>query len=372
VRVAVISPFYSVGGAENYSWNLSVKLSQLNNTVTLFVNSEKTEEQYLSKNLKITYLKSMISPVDPGNPFSVKLVRELAKEHYDVIHVHQLFSFFNISSSLIGRIRKTPTILTDHGGGWRLAAMPHICAEFPSAFAAVSYFSLRWMLHFAPKKASCVIYGGVDTNVFYPDNNVDELKRQLNLESSRIILCLGRVLPHKGIDILIRAFRFLPTDVNLLIVGPVSDYEYFTHLKALSNRFCPKKVIFTGYIKSSELREYYNVCDIFVQPSVYYDYQRRFHRFSELLGLTKFEAMACEKPVIVSRVGGLPEKITEGIHGYVVEPGNSKKLADSINSLLSDSALMKKMGHTGLLFVQKHLTWDNVAKRFLDFCKSIH
>ena len=170
MKIALVSPFHSLGGGESYSLNLARALSQSGNDVTFLVNSGKTKAgtcEYIGK-LRIEYMKSEILRVDPGNPLSFSLIKGLVADDFGIIHIHQMYSFFNFASSLTGKIKRTPTVLTDHGGGWRLAAIPHICANIPDAFAAVSEFSLKQMLYFAPKKrkVSRVVYGGVNTNVF--------------------------------------------------------------------------------------------------------------------------------------------------------------------------------------------------------------
>lgn len=371
MKIALVSPFEALGGAESYSLNLAKALSQLNNSVTLYTNSDKTWERSSSKNLKTRYVQSRVLPVDPGNPASITLIKELLKENYDIIHAHQMYSFFNLSSSFSGWIKRIPTILTDHGGGWRLAAFPHVSANFPKGFAAVSDFSLSQMLRFAPSKRefSRVVYGGVNTNVFQPNRKNDQLSERLDLGDNRTILCLGRVLPHKGVDVVIRAFRLLPPDTKLLVVGQILDGEYLRYLKALTSKYCKGRVNFIGPINDDKLPEYYNLCDVFVQSSLYFDYRGNYHRFPELLGLAKLEAMACAKPVVVSRVGGLPEKIIHGINGYIFEPGNEEQLAYFINMLLPDQALRKKVGANGLITIQSDLTWDKVAKHNLEFYK---
>lgn len=81
--------------------------------------------------------------------------------------------------------------------------------------------------------------------------------------------------------------------------------------------------------------------------------------------------MACGKPVIVSKTGGLPEKITPGVNGFVFEPGNEHQLAYYINELLSDAPLKKKMGAEALAMVQRDLTWHHVALRVMKLYTSL-
>jgi len=362
----------SNGGAETYSLNLASKLSQLNNEVNVYANFREDISFEIIKNLKVDYVKTILFSKNPGNPFSLELIQKLMSQNYDIIHVHQLLTSFNIASSVIGRLRNIPIVLTDHGGGWKFfAAFPQICAKFPNAFSAVSNFSLQWLLHFAPGKQNCVTYAGVDTEVFNPNYDVQKLKQDLDLHGFGTVLSVCRILPGKGLEVLIKAFSRLNKDNKLLIVGPIHDLEYFNYLKDLANRMCPGRICFTGAVKASDLPYYYNLCDVYVQPSVYVDLYGRYHRFSELLGIAKFEAMSCGKPVIVSKTGGLPEKISVGINGFVFDPGNDRQLAFYLDNLLSDDSLRIKMGAENSKMVRRDLTWDKVALQTIKLYRSL-
>ena len=96
-------------------------------------------------------------------------------------------------------------------------------------------------------------------------------------------------MPGKGFDTLIRAFRFLPQNTKLLIAGPVHDLAYYEYLRSMAGETCPGKVLFLGVVSVEDLPKLYNLCDVFVQPSLYYDYLGRYHPSSELLGLSKLE-----------------------------------------------------------------------------------
>lgn len=367
MRIALISLIHSVGGAERYSLNLATAISKLDHSITLYVNSEKTTTEIITDNLTIKKICSKEIFIDPGNPISGALIKTLLKEKNDIFHVHQMNTFFNLISSSVGRLKGVPVVLTDHGGGWRLAAIPYIPANFPTSFAAVSKFSLNHILRFAPTKRdfSRVVYGGVDTSIFYPKTQNYELKKRLGLQNNRILLCLGRLFAHKGFDVAIKSLSLLPSDVRLLVVGQVIDNKYLFYLKSLVDKYCKGRVLFIGEVNDQKLPEYYNLCDIFIQPSVYFDYLGNYRRLPELLGLSRLEAMACEKPVIVSRVGGLPEKIQHGINGYIFEQRDYKELATYLKILLSDVVLRRKIARNGLLTVQKELTWEKIAKNNL-------
>lgn len=357
------------GGMGVFSLNLSIELARQGNMVTLVLGSDDNRKQSLSANLNIEYVKTIKFPFDTRIPQA--LFKKLAQSSYDVIHVHQFFTSFSFISCVAGRLRKVPCIVTDHGGGeniWRAIHVP--LARSVNAFAAVSEFSLRSLLRLGPsmcaRKNSRVVYGGVDPTLFHPDYNVEHLKQELDLDRSRVILAVGRLLPQKGVDVLIRALGLLPSDTRLLVVGAVYDREYFRYLVTLSEKMFPRRVIFLGEVEAEKLAELYNICDVFVQSSVYYDYKGRHHPLPELLGLTKLEAMACRKPVIVSDVGGLPELIVDGKNGYVFSAGDKKELAQKLHYLLENDEARKKIGQEGFSLVNSKFTWKAVAKRVIN------
>lgn len=90
-----------------------------------------------------------------------------------------------------------------------------------------------------------------------------------------------------------------------------------------------------------ELAKYYQNCDIFVAPSLH-----------ETFGLIYLEAMSYGKPVIGTKVGGIPEVIKEGETGLLVPPGNSQALAEAILYLLKNDLLRKKMGENTRMHVR--------------------
>lgn len=378
MKIAVVSSSFNlthsidnlVGGGETYSIKLSIALAKSSNKVTLFMGGKEAYTYDFNRNLAIRYLATAWLPFDTNIP--LELLNHLMAGSYDVIHVHQLLTAYNILASVAGKLRRTPVVLTDHGGGLRMLALtPGFCARLPGGFAAVSNFSLNRLLRLAGEKKHAVLYGGVDTDQFHPKYNTDRLNQSLQLEGFYVVLCVGRVLPHKGLDTLIRAFRFLPPNTKLLVAGPISDLTYYKHLKMLASRICPKRAIFLGMVSPEELPRLYNVCDVFAQPSVYYDYLGNYHASSELLGLTKLEAMACSKPVVVTNVGGLPELIMHGKNGYIVTAGNEKELAERISELLADENSRRKMGDQGLMLIRERCTWTSVANNVLRFYGSL-
>ena len=130
--------------------------------------------------------------------------------------------------------------------------------------------------------------------------------------------------------------------IKFLIVGP---FKYMFHegnsisnyakllLNLVRKYDLQKRVIFTDAVPRSDLPKFYAACDVFVLPSVY-----------EAMPMVLVEAMSAGKPLIGSKVGGIPEIIKEGKNGLLFEPMNFKKLAEMILILMEDEKLRSKMG----------------------------
>ena len=180
------------------------------------------------------------------------------------------------------------------------------------------------------------------------------------------VLFVGRLTPHKGVDVLIRA---LPPDARLTVIGsegqdpspPESDYP-----KLLRTLAAGRPVEFLGAIDDDELARRYRTASVLVIPSVERTCYGRRIAVSELLGLVALEAMASGTPVIASRVGGLPEIVEDGVTGYLVPPGDVASLRRRISDVLDDPAMAAELGSNARERVVTELSWDRCAERCLE------
>jgi len=358
-----------IGGAETYAVSLAKEVADLGHSVSLITASKAGNGHFqYDKNLKITGLKTdPLTSFGGKDPFSTQIIPHIVKEHFDVIHLHQIFNGFTVASTLASKLMRIPIFATDHGGGALFyRALSQVCANMPDAFITVSESSLRYLKGLAPRKRAFVAYGGVNTRAFHPDYDVSALRRSLNLDNYKVVLCVGRLLSCKGFDVAIKAMRNLPRDTKLVIVGPVFDPEYYRYLLQLGQGL-GERLQFIGHVSDDDLPKYYNLCDVFVRSSVNLDCFGHYYNFPELLGLVKLEAMACGKPVVVSDVGGLGELVQNGKNGFVYHGGDDLALAKALEVILSDDVLREKMGHNGLEMVRERFSWRVVASKVVEF-----
>jgi glycosyltransferase involved in cell wall biosynthesis len=171
------------------------------------------------------------------------------------------------------------------------------------------------------------------------------------------VLYVGRIMRHKGIDVLIDA---LPPGSGLDVVGRVYDPEYHALLR---ERAQGKDVRFVHDASDDVVAEHYRRALVTVLPSVYDDVFGGHWDRPELLGGVLQESMATGTPVICTAVGGMPEVVRDGESGFVVPPNDPAALRAAIETLACDPALRRRLGETGRAGVR---SWDAAAREMLE------
>jgi phosphatidylinositol alpha-1,6-mannosyltransferase len=209
---------------------------------------------------------------------------------------------------------------------------------------------------------------GVDTQVYRPDPEGRALVRKRHGLSDRpTVVCVSRLVPRKGQDMLIRALpairRQVP-DAALLVVGGGRDADRLAKLARDSG--VAEDVIFTGSVSWEELPAHYVAGDVFAMPCR----TRGGGLDVEALGIVFLEASACGLPVVAGRSGGSPEAVREGVTGYVVDGRDVDSLADRIGGLLADLDAAAAMGQAGRDWISAQWRWEITADRLQDLLHS--
>ena len=118
-------------------------------------------------------------------------------------------------------------------------------------------------------------------------------------------------------------------------------------------------------MQDENLVTHYQEALVTVQPSVYEDCFGNRTDVPELLGLSVLESMACGTPVIVTKVGSLPEIVEDGVTGFIVPPNNPQAISEKVNDLMQHPSRAIDMGRRAREAVLKRFTWDKVADRCL-------
>jgi glycosyltransferase involved in cell wall biosynthesis len=210
-----------------------------------------------------------------------------------------------------------------------------------------------------PRKITIVPCGFNPDEFHVIDKATARKKLQLNKDES-ILLQLGRMVPRKGVDNVIRSLSKMNgrrNNVRLLVVGGESDIpdELLTpeigRLKRIAiEENVSEHVIFTGRKRRDILKYFYAAADVFITTPWY-----------EPFGITPLEAMACGTPVIGANVGGIKYSVSDGKTGFLVPPNDPSALARKIEQLIFDPRLMAIMKNNAVKHVNKYFTWRSVA-----------
>jgi D-inositol-3-phosphate glycosyltransferase len=219
---------------------------------------------------------------------------------------------------------------------------------------------LTKLYHARPERLR-IVPCGVDRRRFHPVGR-DRARTVLKLHPHvPTLLQLGRLVPRKGVEDVIRALAELRTrhgvTARLLVVGGESDLPdetatpYLRQLRELSEALDVRSLVtFVGRRGGDILRYYYSAADAFVTTPWY-----------EPFGITPLEAMACGTPVIGSRVGGIKYSVIEGETGFLVPPRDPATIADRAAVLCTNAALRERMSCSAVARVRCHFRWRDVA-----------
>ena len=200
-------------------------------------------------------------------------------------------------------------------------------------------------------------------------NKRKEIRRQLQIEENEVvILYCGAIVPEKGVAYLARAFSRLNAKypkLHLVLAGSrclwkpeigtraeYNDKRYEQEVQTiLTDASLSEKVHFLGLVSPVEMPAIYFASDIVVVPSI----------CREGFGLVALEAMALERPVIASNIGGLPEIVTPG-SGLLVTPGDTAELEQALAYLVNNPDLRQAIGQQAVQTARR-FTWEAAAKR---------
>lgn len=207
-----------------------------------------------------------------------------------------------------------------------------------------------------------IIPNGVNINKFCPrtlNKNIRAWKIGKD-NSSHLILYVGRIVPEKGLNILIDAIPLISKEVpniKVIIAGKApktlmssEDYLNFLKRKIIKHNI-NNKVVFAGFIRDEILPYIYNISDLVVNSSFY-----------EPVGLSILEAMASGKPVVATEASGIRDYIRQYKAGIIVKIGDIEQLSEAIIKLLLDRDMRFKMGVNGRKCVEEHFNWQKIAK----------
>jgi phosphatidylinositol alpha-1,6-mannosyltransferase len=201
---------------------------------------------------------------------------------------------------------------------------------------------------------------GVDVDAYSPQVDRHLIRARHHLADRPVIVCVSRLVPRKGQDVLIRALPLIRRAVPDAALLLVSGGPYRPTLERLARETgVERDVVFTGAVSWAELPAHYAAGDVFAMPCR----TRRRGLDVEGLGIVYLEASATGLPVVAGDSGGAPDAVREGETGFVVPGRAVAAVADRITNLLLDPALAARMGAAGRAWVEAEWRWETQADR---------
>jgi len=384
-KVCFISPEYwpLTGGTGSYVYYLSNELLKNGYKIYVVTGADQTQDIHVNPQLDVSFLKTPKTPIVKsfmlaGNSYrKLRGVRDTAT--IDVTHPQlPLTPNFavppNFGKTLVCTVHSTWKGEAEAIRGEpysRLNANEKFLVSFNSflrffeegmlhrahRIIAVSHFT-KWELtsyYKIPAGKIKVIHNGVDTRKFQPAQDKRKTKRELGLDPDDIaIVSVGRLYARKGLFTLIESMpavvkRF--QNARFIISGKGQSDEMHKLIVYSEKLGVKDNIIFTGYYPDKKLPKLYQAADVFAF-STFYEH----HPFAVL------EAMSTGLPVVTTRVGGIPETISSGKNGFLLEPFNSAQFANKILYLLEHSAEAKEMGTLARKTVLDSFDWQIVVK----------
>jgi phosphatidylinositol alpha-1,6-mannosyltransferase len=349
-----------VGGVQQYVWNLVSRLPAGHVSV-LAPNWEGWREHDATQPYPVhRWPASFLWPTAD----LARRVRSLVREHdADVVLFGHGFPLPLLAPDL--RAHGLPSVVLTHGAEVWMAAAPGVSEAFRWACSAarevtaITRYTTRLIRPAIPRSVPLsLLPPAVDAERFSPSIDGSSVRAQHGLEGERVVLCVSRLVPRKGQDVLIAGLsdlrRSVP-DAVLMLVGDGPDRPRLERLAATA----PKgSVVFAGEVADADLPAYYAACDTFAMPC-----RSRWGGLEvEGFGIVFLEASATAKPVIAGRSGGSDEAVEDEVTGLLVESREPKAVALSTRTVLDDPGLASRLGQAGRERVRRAFTWDSRAQ----------
>lgn len=228
----------------------------------------------------------------------------------------------------------------------------------------------RFAAAFGPTAGLEHLPSGVDIDRFRPDPaSRAELRERYRLGPRPTVVCVSRLVPRKGQDMLIRALPAIRRRVDGAALVIVGGGPYLEALRRLAQRTgVAEHVTFTGGVPTAELPAHYGMADVFAMPCR----TRGVGLDVEGLGIVFLEASASGVPVVAGDSGGAPETVRDNETGLVVDGDVVGQVADAVAVLLADPDRAAAMGAAGRDWVTTHWRWDTLADRLAGLLTPSH
>jgi L-malate glycosyltransferase len=366
-----ITCFPTYGGSGIVGSELGKELADRGHSVHFISYALPTRLCQLSERLQYHEVEMFDYPLFEFPPYMLALASKIcevaASERLDLLHMH--YAIPHAAAAYLAReitrpLRYLPFVTTLHGTditlvGARASFLPvtrFSIAQSDAVTAISRYLALESCRTFGNCKVE-VIPNFINAD-YYQRRENPELRKQLAPGGEKLLMHVSNFRPVKRITDCIHAFARLKDRVKarLILCG---DGPERGGAEALANEYgISEEVVFAGQIPN--IRDYLSVADILLLPSQ-----------TESFGLAALEAMACEVPVIATRVGGLPEVVRHGETGFLVELGDTAAMAAHAEELLLDAVRWRTMGLRAREWACSEFNTDKVIPQYVELYERV-
>jgi N-acetyl-alpha-D-glucosaminyl L-malate synthase BshA len=369
-----ITVYSSYGGSGIVGSELGKELAARGHTVHFIASSLPTRLTELNERVRFHEVEMMSYPLFEHQPYTLALATKMStvaeNENLDLLHVH--YAIPHSISAILAREslkpkRRLPVVTTLHGTDITLVGSDRSylpitrygIAQSDGVTAISNYLRRATEEVFGFDEARVAVIPNFVCGSEYRRRQMPELRAQLATEGQPLLAHVSNFRPVKRpvdcVEIFARV-RQRGIDARLVMVGDGSERGLAEHRARCLG--VEAHCTFVG--KQPKIVDYLSVADVLLLPSE-----------QESFGLAALEAMACEVPVVASRVGGVPEVVTDGETGCLSEVGDVEKMADDAARLLSDEAARRAMGRRARESALARYSTDLVIPQYLEFYERV-
>jgi N-acetyl-alpha-D-glucosaminyl L-malate synthase BshA len=367
-----ITVYPTYGGSGIVGSELGKELAARGHTVHFISSSLPTRLTELNERVRFHEVEMMSYPLFEHQPYTLALATKMSTvaetENLDLLHVH--YAIPHSISAILAREslkpkRYLPVITTLHGTDITLVGADRSYLPI-TRYGIMQSDGVTAISHYL-KEATKEIFHFDEIEVIpnficqsdYARHPVDELRATLAPQGEPLLVHVSNFRPVKRpVDCVEILARVLQKGINtrLVMVGDGSERTNVEHRARCLGVY--DKCVFVG--KQPKIVDYLSGADVLLLPSE-----------QESFGLAALEAMACEVPVIASRVGGIPEVVTDGETGFLSEVGDVEKMATDAGLLLGDANLRREMGKRARESAVSRYRTDIVIPQYLSFYERV-
>lgn len=367
-----ITVYPTYGGSGIVGSELGKELAERGHTVHFISSALPTRLTELSERVRFHEVEMMSYPLFEHQPYTLALATKMATvaetENLDLLHVH--YAIPHSISAILAREslkpkRRLPVITTLHGTDITLVGADRSYLPI-TRYGIVQSDGVTAISHYL-KQATKEIFQFEDITVIpnfvcqhdYRRHPVESLRRELAPHDEPLLVHVSNFRPVKRpvdcVEILARVLQ-KGLKTRLIMVGDGSERPNAEHRARCLG--VADACVFVG--KQPKIVDYLSASDVLLLPSE-----------QESFGLAALEAMACELPVIASRVGGLPEVVDDGETGFLSEVGDVEKMASDAARLVADAGFRREMGRRARDSAISRYRTDLIIPQYVEFYEKI-